>query len=88
MTSSRETASGLPQERGSVPHCRCDECLANERATSQASEPRSAPGLARCPTCGTDQASRIGGRLAVHYAHRLDLRPCAGSWPAKIARAA
>lgn len=41
-------------------------------------------GLESCPTCGTLQAPR-GDRMAVHFATLTDQRPCAGSWPRRIA---
>jgi hypothetical protein len=41
------------------------------------------PGLVPCPTCGTEQGQREGGRMAVHFATREAIRPCPGSWPAR-----
>lgn len=42
-------------------------------------------GLVPCATCLTDQAPR-DGHMAVHFASREAIRPCAGSWPAKVVR--
>lgn len=45
------------------------------------------PGLVPCATCGSLQAPRAeGGQLGVHYPTLADMRPCPGSWPAKVVR--
>lgn len=45
------------------------------------------PGLVPCVTCGSLQAPRAeGGQLGVHYPTLADVRPCPGSWPAKVVR--
>lgn len=60
--------------------------IASETGAALIAEMDPTPGLVTCSTCGTDQARREMGGPAVHFATRESIRPCVGSWPAKVKR--